>query len=338
LSWSADGSEIWFRSFDPATRHTIFAVNRKGERRVVGRFPGRVQLNDVGPDGRMLLSIGTGRLGVRGAAPGETSERDLSCLESSELRGITPDGRIILVNITGESGGAKGSIYWRMTDGSPPVRLNDGAAFGISPDGKWVTGYSSRATTQRRYVLMPTGPGEEFTTDIPQMPKKMGIVLGWLAGEGNYLVGGLSAAGKWQLFAWNRATGAVHPASEEGMEDAIPLVAPDGKQVLMPHPTRGWLVCRADTAACTPIPGLSKHDQLAGWRADSSTVYTTMHHDENRSLMVSLVDTVTGKRSDWKTIHPNVPVDWVGNLAVTPDGRAYAYNYSYGRSDLYLAH
>ena len=62
-----------------------------------------------------------------------------------------------------------------------------------------------------------------------------------------------------------------------------------------------------------------------------------MHHDENRALMVSLVDVVTGKRSEWKMIHPSIPVDSVHNLAVTPDGRAYAYNYSYGRSDLYLA-
>jgi Tol biopolymer transport system component len=338
LSWSPDGSEIWFRSFDPSTRNTIFAVNRKGERRVVGRFPGRIQLNDVGADGRMLLSIGTGRLGVRGVAPGETVERDLSCLESSELRGITPDGRMILVNITGESGGPKGSIYWRMTDGAPPVRLNDGAAFGISPDGKWVSGYSSRATKDRHYVLMPTGAGEEFTPEMPQMPKKIGIVLGWLAGDGNYLAGGPSANGKWQLFSWSRATGAVRPASEEGMEDAIPFVAPDGKQVLMPHAARGWLVCNAETAACNAIPGLSKHDQVVGWRADNRAVYVTMHHDENRSLMVSLVDVATGKRAEWKAIHPSNPVDWVGNLAITPDGRAYAYNYSYGRSDLYLSH
>ena len=121
-----------FRSFDADTRNTIFAIDLKGNKRIVSRFPA-VQLNDVGPDGRMLLSIGTGRLGVRGVAPGESVERDLSCLESSDLKGITPDGRMILVNILGESGGAKGSIYWRMTDGAPPVRLGDGAAFAISP-------------------------------------------------------------------------------------------------------------------------------------------------------------------------------------------------------------
>jgi Tol biopolymer transport system component len=337
LSWTADGREVWFRSFDAGTRNTIFAIDLKGKQRVVTRLPGRVNLYDVAPDGRMLLSIGSGRLGVRGLAPGETVERDLSCLESSELRGITPDGRMVLVNIVGESGGAKGSIYWRMTDGSPPVRLGDGASFAISPDGKWVTGYSSRDTKKRRYVLMPTGAGEELSPEFPNFPGQTGIVLDWLGGEGNYLVGALSPAQKWQLFAWNRPSNAIRPASEEGLEDALPAVAPDGRQVLMPHTTRGWVVCDTQAATCKPIPGLSAHDQPVGWRSDNRTVYVTAHRDENRALAVSLVDTATGKRSDWKMIHPSIPVDSVHGLRVTPDGRAYAYNFSYGRSDLYLA-
>jgi Tol biopolymer transport system component len=338
FSWTADGREILFRSFDAGTRNTIFAIDMKGKQRAVTRLPGRINLYDVAPDGRMLLSIGSGRLGVRGVAPGETVERDLSCLESSELKALTPDGRIVLVNILGESGGAKGSIYWRMTDGSPPVRLGDGASFAISPDGKWVTGYSSRDTKQRRYVLMPTGAGEEVTLEFPNLPAKTGIVLGWLAGEGNYLVGGLSEARKkWQLHAWHRPSNSLKPASEDGMEDALPEIAPDGKQVLMPHSSKGWMVCDAPAATCKQVPGLSVHDQPIGWRSDNRSIYVSMHHDENRSLMVSVVDTETGKRAEWKMIHPSIPVDSVQGLKVTPDGRAYAYNYSYGRSDLYLA-
>ena len=48
-------------------------------------------------------------------------------------------------------------------------------------------------------------------------------------------------------------------------------------------------------------------------------------------------DVATGKRTEWKTIKPVIPVDSVGSLKITPDGRAYAYNYTYTRSDLYLA-
>ena len=39
MSWSADGREILFRSFDAGTRNTIFAIDLKGNRRVVPDSP-----------------------------------------------------------------------------------------------------------------------------------------------------------------------------------------------------------------------------------------------------------------------------------------------------------
>jgi hypothetical protein len=46
----------------------------------------------------------------------------------------------------------------------------------------------------------------------------------------------------------------------------------------------------------------------------------------------------SGKRSAWKTIHPSQPVREIHDLHVTPDGRAYAYNYVTAQSDLHVAH
>jgi hypothetical protein len=57
----------------------------------------------------------------------------------------------------------------------------------------------------------------------------------------------------------------------------------------------------------------------------------------NQMLMVSLLDPDTGKRTPWKTIQPSIPVDEVSNVHITPDGRAYAYNFTYVRSQLYVA-
>jgi dipeptidyl aminopeptidase/acylaminoacyl peptidase len=335
LSWSRDGSEIWYRSFDEGARNTIMAINMSGKTRVVARFPSHVNLYDVATDGRVLLGTESGRLGIRGVAPGETTERDLSCLESSLLRGITPDGRIILADILGESGGPKGSIYWRYTDGSPPVRLGDGYAFGISPDGKWVTGYDSRDTTERHYVLIPTGPGEPLSLEFVHMPKKFGVVLGWL-GDENYLILGISSTGKWQYFQWNKPSGVAKPASSDGMVDSNLFVAPDRQQFVAKTSDDKWATCTVATAQCRPIPGLSVHDWPVAFRQDGKAVYVIMHHDENKMMMVELVDLATGARTPWKHIMPAIPVDELSNLQITPDGRAYAYNYSYARSDLYL--
>jgi hypothetical protein len=51
---------------------------------------------------------------------------------------------------------------------------------------------------------------------------------------------------------------------------------------------------------------------------------------------ISILDVNTGQRTLWKEIHPARPVDEVYNLAITPDGRAYAYNFVQTISDLYL--
>ena len=337
LCWTRDGREIWFRSFDENARNTILAIDMGGKVRVVARFPARISLYDIGPGGQALLSTDSGRMGIRAVAPGETAERDLSSLESSQLRDMTPDGRMVLIDVLGESGGAKGSIYWRMTDGAPPVRLGDGYAFAISPDGKWVTGYSSREGLKRMYELMPTGPGETVPLSFPQMPYQMGVVAGWLPGDGNYLVGGPSKTKKWQIFVWNRAANSVRPVTPDGMEDGLPLVSPDGQRFAAASSSQGWLVCTVEGGACRPIPGLTHHDLPVGWRQDGKSIYVVMHHDENRMFMVSLIDVASGARTPWKEIRPGIMVDEVSNLKITPDGRAYAYNYSSSKSDLYVA-
>jgi hypothetical protein len=54
---------------------------------------------------------------------------------------------------------------------------------------------------------------------------------------------------------------------------------------------------------------------------------------------VWIVDIATGKRSPWKEIRPSQPIDFRNDLHlhITPDGRAYAYNFSMEMSDLYVA-
>src|SRR5438445_494758 len=72
-----------------------------------------------------------------GLAPGETKERDLSWLDVTYTRGMSDDGRTVLLGEGGFGGGANGSIYLRKTDGSPAIRLGDGYPISLSPDGKW---------------------------------------------------------------------------------------------------------------------------------------------------------------------------------------------------------
>jgi hypothetical protein len=81
---------------------------------------------------------------------------------------------------------------------------------------------------------------------------------------------------------------------------------------------------------------LTLHDIPIGWRADGRAIYIQTHADTNKKFRVSILDVNSGQRTPWKEILPARPVDQVLNLAITPDGRAYAYNFVQTTSDLYV--
>jgi eukaryotic-like serine/threonine-protein kinase len=337
LCWTPKGDQIWFRSFDPAEPGTVYAVDLHGKRRMAAILPSRVKLYDIARNGDALLSTGSSQLGILGMAPGATAERDLSCLDSGRLAGISDDGQVIAANITGESGGPKGSIYARRTDGSPAFRVADGHAYRLSPDGNWVSGYTLNRDGSRRFLLLPTGPGEESDIHVPGL--QLGIVFGWLDGDRRYLVFGHLTGKKWQCFAWDAVKGTAQAVCPEGVPDSLSyFVSPDRKQVLTPGPGSSWFVYPADGGTARKVHGIAPNEVPIGWRQDSRSVYVQTRRDDAASLPVSIVDTATGARSPWKVIHPSQPVLEARDLWITPDGRAYAYNFLVAQSDLYVAH
>src|SRR5664279_5625921 len=71
----------------------------------------------------------TGR-SVIARPPGSEKDRDLSLLDWSLVRDLSPDGKLLLFDETGEGGGARHALYMRSTDGSPAVQLGSGWAAG----------------------------------------------------------------------------------------------------------------------------------------------------------------------------------------------------------------
>jgi hypothetical protein len=338
LFWTPDGGEIWFRSFDTNDPGTIYGVRMNGKRRIIARFPGQITLHDVSRGGQALISTDSTRVGILGMASGAAEERDLSVLDSSEIPSISQDGRMILADVTGASGGPRGSVYLVHMDGSPAVRLSEGTAFGFSPDGKWLTGVTTPDGIKRRFMLWPTGTGEEKQVSVPGLAMQQAVVVGWLPGDQNYLVmGALPGKKGWQLFAWDAVRGSLRPASPEGMSgEGLPMISPDGQQFLHRGPDSRWHVYSVADGSQAEVHGLTAHDIPAAWHADNRSIYVRTHADTNKMMRVSILDIRTGERKPWKDIHPSRPVDEVFNLRVTPDGQAYAYNYKQTTSDLYL--
>jgi hypothetical protein len=336
LAWAPGGNEIWFHSFDTDEPGVVYAIDMQRQRRRVLALPSRVRFYDVAADGRALLSTGVLQIGILGAGPGATAERDLSCLDSGLVSAISQDGKMIVASVVGESGGPKGSVYWRMMDGSPAVRLGDGFAFAISPDSQWVAGYVPSDKGAKHFMVMPTGPGETFEPHIPQLQGGSGVVLGWLAGQQHFLVTGQLPGKKWQCFDWDAAHQSVRPVCPEGIPDANLLVSPDLKLVLSRGPQGGWFAYPADGGAPQAVHGIGDNEYPVGWREDNRSLFLARQSGDHKSIAVTILDIATGKATPWKEIRPAQPVLEIHHLNIAPNG-AYAYNVIVGSSDLYIA-
>ena len=335
LCWSPKGDEVWFRSFETAEQGIVYAVNMKRQRRIAFSLPSRVKLYDISRNGDALIGAGSSQEGILGVGPGSTTERDLSCLDSAQVAGVSDDGQIMVANIVGEGGTTKGSIYLRKTDGSPAVRIGDGHAYHLSADGKWIAGYQIQPDGVRKFVILPTGPGEAIDVDVPGI--KYAAAYGFI-GDDQYLITGLSAGKKWQSFLWDKAHGSVRPISPEGIPDTLAYyLSPDRKQVLMLSPTRTWTVYRVDGGPAQEVRGLEPLEAPLGWRSDNRSIYVRPSRESADTIPVSILEIATGKRAPWKVIHPAQPVVEIHDLAINPEGNAYAYSYVLIQSDLYVA-
>ena len=83
----------------------------------------------------LLITLENYSIEMRALGPSSSTERDLTWLGLSELADLSSDGRRVLFTLHPEGAGEGGQTYIRQTDGTPGVRLGDGLALALSPDG-----------------------------------------------------------------------------------------------------------------------------------------------------------------------------------------------------------
>ena len=113
-------------------------------------------------------------------------------------------------------------------------------------------------------------------------------------------------------------------------------VSPDGTLVAAIGAGRQVMLYPVDGGSPRPVPGLSPGEWPTQWTADSKSLYVYRRTD--LPARVYRVDLASGRRELWKELGPADPagVTGLGHVLVTPDGRAYAYNFRRALSDLYL--
>jgi dipeptidyl aminopeptidase/acylaminoacyl peptidase len=333
-AWGPSGQEVWFsglRSMEGGAG--VYAVSLDGAERVVLRGTGRVRIHDISPAGDVLMSQFLVRLGIRCVPPGETAERELSWLDWSLLRDMTRDGRFILFDETAFGGGDRHSVYLRGTDGSPAVRLSDGVAAQLSPDGQWAATFNLDRTTEM--VLVPTGIGEPRSIRPEGIERILwgvwlpdGQRIAILANEPGHAVRG---------YILDLEDPRPVPFTAEGQLAWGIIAAPDGRTALGQAPDGSWMRFPIGGGAPEPLPAIRPTERrVLNFSESGEEVYT---FERNELLgRIWKVNLATGAREIWREL---APLDRSGVLvqgaaAITRDGAAYAYSYSLTLGTLHL--
>jgi hypothetical protein len=291
-------------------------------------------LQDIARDGRVLFVESNARLGFLGLLPGETKERDLSGLEWSYGPILSADGKTAVFTEQGQAGGPGYSVYMRKMDGSSPVRLGEGAALAISPDGKWVLTALIRSTPSQ-IVLLPTGAGEPRTFPKDQIEHVSGPFGDFLPDGKRIVFAGHEPGRQARTFAQDLAGGAAKPITPEGA--VARLLSPDGASLVIQSP-EGVALTPLEGGPSRPTPGLKPDDRPLRFTADGRFLFLRTPAREFPARLFRL-DLSTGRREVWKELLPGDPagITTLSPAAVSQDGNTVLFNYGRSLADLYLA-
>jgi eukaryotic-like serine/threonine-protein kinase len=331
LAWSPNGDEVWFTTARVGVGRFLYAVSLSGPDRLLAREPGTLTLQDVSRDGRVLLTRDVLRVGMLGLVAGDTKERDLSWLDWSAPTDLSDDGKTLVFTESGEGGGENYAAYIRQTDGSPAVRLAEGFAYALSPDGKWVLGGLQRPPKQ--LSIMPTGAGEgrPLTHDAINHLRAR-----WFPDGKRVLFLGNEPEHGLRLYVQDLESGKPRAISPEGVSATQFEISPDGKLIAAVGADQKGYLYPSDGGDPRPIPGFPQGDTPVAWTADGRSIM--IYRPGELPARVDRLDLATGQKQLWKELMPadRAGVTDIGPILITPDARTYVYEHGRTLSDLYL--
>ena len=328
LAWSPKGDEIWFTATPEGERRTLFAITPSGRMRTILRIPGNLTLHDIAADGRVLLTFDSERVGMRGAREG-SAERELTWLGWSIPEGLSPDCKWLLFSEQSEPAGANYLVAIRTLEGSVPVRLGEGNAYGFSPDGKWAA--AIMPGQGQRVTLLPTGAGQP--REVPISGLELISSVRFFPDGKRLIVEGAEHGHAVRSYLVDVAGGKPTPVTPDGAESII--LSPDGQYLVARDVAGAISIYPVDGKEARTIPKTSDMLPLQ-WSSDGRFVFATVL-DEVPARVIR-IEIASGKQ---ELVRRLMPSDSAGvyrllPIELSPDGKCYAYSYGQTLSDLYV--
>jgi eukaryotic-like serine/threonine-protein kinase len=327
LAWIPSGKEIWFTATDSGVfRTNIFGVGLSGALRQVYAFLGSVRILDIAKGGNILLAREDYRVGILAKGPGDSAERELGWLDYSMPAELSPDGRTILFTESSHSVGRDYAVCARGMDGSPVIRLGEGTAIALSPDGRWAAAHTPYRDSP--VELLPTGPGQKRSFS------KRGFLLDHRAhftpDSRRIVMTGHDERGIVRLLLLEVESGSLTPLPlrlERPDSRSTVALTPGGREALVLYRDTGESeFVPLDGAPGRPGPAFEKGDGLVAFSSDGAWIYVQAGV-RRIPLPIDRIHVERGERENWRKLMPSDASGLIalGAFTMALDGEAYAY-------------
>ncbi len=331
LAWSPDGKEVWFTAVEKGSVRQLFASNLAGRVRKILELPSGMTLQDVAPDGRVLVSFDSERLALATAAR-NGKPVNLSWHDWSVAKDVSPDGQSVLFEDASVAAGVHYMLALRNIDGSAPIQLGEGSGGGLSPDGKWAISITPGKPGEVK--LLPIGTGQPRVVPTPGLEEIYNGTSHFLADGKHITVNGYEPGHGLRCYVVGLDGGKPVPITPEGVTNG--LVSPDGKLVLHEDATGKVAVYPMVLGSePRPIPGLEAGFVTLQWSEDNSAVYGYI--PGQIPVAVLKVQLATGQKTLIQELRPATDsgVVAIAPVVMTRDASRFAYSYSEVLSVLY---
>jgi hypothetical protein len=331
LAWRPDSKEVWFAAAETGGRQTaMFGLDLAGHLRVLYRSP-TMTLHDVSRDGRVLASFDHYNTRIETQDGAQSAPQDLSWREGGTPVDVSPNG-VVLFDQVGDSGGPKGSVYVRTPGAAEPVRISDGGGIALSPDGS----EALVGTDPKQLWIVPTAAGLPRKLERPTIAG--GGRIGWLSN--GRLVAEIRRTDSEppRIYAMSVKDGSLTQVLPDGIHlRGQRFGAPDATRIAAVDDQGRLMVCQlpaTGVGTCAPMLSATPEDEVAGWSADSRSVFVYRRYPV--PAKIDRIDITTGHREPAGEVHPlQAAVSGLERLFVLPNGRK-VYSYARVRSELYV--
>jgi hypothetical protein len=338
-AWSGDGREVWFSASENTSGHdlALYAVTLTGDRRLIARTPDPLTIQDVSSDGRSALIVtGAGLWNINAAIQGPPKERPLDHLGRTEARGLSADGKWVLMNEVREEGLG---TFVRSTDGVQTIQLGNEIGRGLSPNGAWAL--VQTRDEEPRLKLVPVGAGKERDLALDQELSALKDYIARWSHDGRRLFVPLRTKKDGSVRVYmSEDAGPFNAVTGEIARQPLGhfVVSPSGQTVAAQD--RNYVVTLYPVDGRAPRALEGERGRPVHWSADERELFLVPDPGYSFRARIYRRELASSRSQLWRTLAPDdlTGVIIIQRIFFADDGISYVYQYSRKSSELFLTY